>query len=154
MVFHERRRTLLTEKKNEKSESEEEEVQEKVEERECEQEKGEEVFEEIEESDHFEEKSDFIVEKEEEREKNEVSEEESEEEESSLLLCSEEYKKLKADKVASLKPAFGKEGTVTAANASTINDGAAWRQLRRAAASGAGVLELHPQFYLCRHLLE
>jgi acetyl-CoA C-acetyltransferase len=29
------------------------------------------------------------------------------------------------DKIASLKPAFGKEGTVTAANASSINDGAA-----------------------------
>lgn len=37
----------------------------------------------------------------------------------------EEYKKLKADKVASLKPAFGKDGTVTAVNASKINDGAA-----------------------------
>jgi acetyl-CoA C-acetyltransferase len=29
------------------------------------------------------------------------------------------------DKIASLRPAFGKEGTVTAANASTMNDGAA-----------------------------
>ncbi|CAH0999591.1 Acetyl-CoA acetyltransferase [Neolewinella maritima] len=37
----------------------------------------------------------------------------------------EEYKKVKFDKMASLRPAFGKEGTVTAANASTINDGAA-----------------------------
>ncbi len=32
---------------------------------------------------------------------------------------------VKFDKVASLKPAFSKEGTVTAANASTMNDGAA-----------------------------
>ncbi len=32
---------------------------------------------------------------------------------------------VKFDKIASLKPAFGREGTVTAANASTINDGAA-----------------------------
>jgi acetyl-CoA C-acetyltransferase len=32
---------------------------------------------------------------------------------------------VKFDKIASLKPAFGKEGTVTAANASTMNDGAA-----------------------------
>ena len=37
----------------------------------------------------------------------------------------EEYKKLKPEKVASLKPAFSKEGTVTAVNASKINDGAA-----------------------------
>lgn len=37
----------------------------------------------------------------------------------------EEYKKLRADKVAGLKPAFGKDGTVTAVNASKINDGAA-----------------------------
>jgi acetyl-CoA C-acetyltransferase len=37
----------------------------------------------------------------------------------------EEYKNVKFDKIASLRPAFTKEGTVTAANASTINDGAA-----------------------------
>lgn len=37
----------------------------------------------------------------------------------------EEYKNVKMEKIASLRPAFGKEGTVTAANASTINDGAA-----------------------------
>jgi len=37
----------------------------------------------------------------------------------------EEYKNLKADKVAGLKPAFQKDGTVTAANASKLNDGAA-----------------------------
>ena len=37
----------------------------------------------------------------------------------------EEYKNLKADKVPSLKPAFQKDGTVTAANASKLNDGAA-----------------------------
>jgi acetyl-CoA C-acetyltransferase len=37
----------------------------------------------------------------------------------------EEPFRLKADKVASLKPAFGADGTVTAANASKINDGAA-----------------------------
>ncbi len=37
----------------------------------------------------------------------------------------EEYKNVKMDKISSLRPAFGKEGTVTAANASTINDGAA-----------------------------
>ena len=37
----------------------------------------------------------------------------------------EEYKNVKMDKVATLRPAFSKEGTVTAANASTLNDGAA-----------------------------
>ncbi|TQD40273.1 acetyl-CoA C-acyltransferase [Haloflavibacter putidus] len=36
----------------------------------------------------------------------------------------EEYKNIKMEKVGSLRPAFSKEGTVTAANASTINDGA------------------------------
>ena len=37
----------------------------------------------------------------------------------------EEPWNVKFDKISSLKPAFGKEGTVTAANASTMNDGAA-----------------------------
>lgn len=37
----------------------------------------------------------------------------------------EEYKNVKFDKIPSLRAAFTKEGTVTAANASTINDGAA-----------------------------
>ena len=37
----------------------------------------------------------------------------------------EEYKNLKAEKVPGLKPAFLKDGTVTAANASKLNDGAA-----------------------------
>tara|TARA_R110000823_G_scaffold79970_1_gene182185 strand:- start:20068 stop:21246 length:1179 start_codon:yes stop_codon:yes gene_type:complete len=36
----------------------------------------------------------------------------------------EEYKNVKMDKISSLRPAFSKDGTVTAANASTINDGA------------------------------
>jgi len=37
----------------------------------------------------------------------------------------EEYTSVKFDKIPSLRPVFQKEGTVTAANASTINDGAA-----------------------------
>ncbi|MGB5556317.1 MAG: acetyl-CoA C-acyltransferase [Flavobacteriaceae bacterium] len=37
----------------------------------------------------------------------------------------EEYKNVSIDKIPSLRPAFTKDGTVTAANASTINDGAA-----------------------------
>lgn len=36
----------------------------------------------------------------------------------------EEYTKVMFDKIPGLKPAFSKDGTVTAANASTINDGA------------------------------
>ncbi|MBJ7880374.1 acetyl-CoA C-acyltransferase [Gelidibacter salicanalis] len=36
----------------------------------------------------------------------------------------EEYTNVKMDKIPSLRPAFSKDGTVTAANASTINDGA------------------------------
>jgi acetyl-CoA C-acetyltransferase len=36
----------------------------------------------------------------------------------------EEYKNVKMEKVPNLRPAFTKDGTVTAANASTINDGA------------------------------
>ncbi|GAA4281796.1 acetyl-CoA C-acyltransferase [Gaetbulibacter aestuarii] len=36
----------------------------------------------------------------------------------------EEFKNIRMDKVSSLRPAFIKDGTVTAANASTINDGA------------------------------
>lgn len=36
----------------------------------------------------------------------------------------EEYKNVFFDKISKLRPAFDKEGTVTAANASTINDGA------------------------------
>lgn len=37
----------------------------------------------------------------------------------------EEYTKVKLEKIPALRPAFTKDGTVTAANASTINDGAA-----------------------------
>lgn len=37
----------------------------------------------------------------------------------------EEYKNVRFDKIPSLRPVFEKDGTVTAANASTINDGAA-----------------------------
>ncbi|KQC29396.1 acetyl-CoA C-acyltransferase [Flagellimonas eckloniae] len=37
----------------------------------------------------------------------------------------EEFKNVKMEKIPALRPAFTKDGTVTAANASTINDGAA-----------------------------
>jgi acetyl-CoA C-acetyltransferase len=45
--------------------------------------------------------------------------------ESVIINRDEEPWNVKFDKIASLRPAFGKEGTVTAANASTMNDGAA-----------------------------
>jgi acetyl-CoA C-acetyltransferase len=43
------------------------------------------------------------------------------------ILCKEdeEYKNVKFEKIPELRPAFTKDGTVTAANASTMNDGAA-----------------------------
>ncbi|MCL4109839.1 UNVERIFIED_CONTAM: hypothetical protein GTU68_028748 [Idotea baltica] len=41
-----------------------------------------------------------------------------------IMSEDEEYKKVRFDKIPSLRPAFSKDGTVTAANASTINDGA------------------------------
>ena len=37
----------------------------------------------------------------------------------------EEFKNVKMDRISTLRPAFTKDGTVTAANSSTINDGAA-----------------------------
>jgi acetyl-CoA C-acetyltransferase len=37
----------------------------------------------------------------------------------------EEYKNVKMDKIPNLRPVFSKDGTITAANASTLNDGAA-----------------------------
>ncbi len=42
-----------------------------------------------------------------------------------IVTKDEEPWNVKFDKIASLRPAFSKEGTVTAANASTMNDGAA-----------------------------
>ena len=41
-----------------------------------------------------------------------------------IITEDEEYKKVKLDKIPNLRPVFSKEGTITAANASTINDGA------------------------------
>ena len=41
------------------------------------------------------------------------------------IVEDEEYTKVNFDKIPALKPVFQKEGTVTAANASTLNDGAA-----------------------------
>ena len=41
-----------------------------------------------------------------------------------LFAEDEEYKNVNFEKISTLKPAFTKDGTVTAANASTLNDGA------------------------------
>ncbi|MDB9931831.1 MAG: acetyl-CoA C-acyltransferase [Flavobacteriales bacterium] len=41
-----------------------------------------------------------------------------------IVTEDEEYKKVKMEKIPALRPVFQKEGTVTAANASTLNDGA------------------------------
>lgn len=41
-----------------------------------------------------------------------------------IMTEDEEFKKVKFEKIPALRPAFTKDGTVTAANASTINDGA------------------------------
>lgn len=41
-----------------------------------------------------------------------------------MVAEDEEYKNVRTDKVPQLRPAFDKEGTITAANASTLNDGA------------------------------
>jgi acetyl-CoA C-acetyltransferase len=41
-----------------------------------------------------------------------------------MVTEDEEYKRVSFDKIPKLRPAFSKDGTVTAANASTINDGA------------------------------
>ncbi len=42
-----------------------------------------------------------------------------------MVTEDEEYKRVKFEKIPTLRPVFTKDGTVTAANASTINDGAA-----------------------------
>lgn len=42
-----------------------------------------------------------------------------------MVTVDEDFSKVSYDKIPSLRPAFGKDGTVTAANASNLNDGAA-----------------------------
>ena len=41
-----------------------------------------------------------------------------------IMSEDEEYKNVKMEKIPNLRPVFDKEGSVTAANASTLNDGA------------------------------
>ncbi len=59
-----------------------------------------------------------------------------------LFAEDEEYKNVFLDKIPSLRPAFTKDGTVTAANASTINDGGA--ALILMSAEKAAALKLKP----------
>ena len=59
-----------------------------------------------------------------------------------LVREDEEYKNVILDKIPTLRPAFTKDGTVTAANASTINDGAAALVLM--SAEKAAELKLKP----------
>ncbi|KAJ3298925.1 erg10, acetyl-CoA C-acetyltransferase [Borealophlyctis nickersoniae] len=60
-----------------------------------------------------------------------------------VIAEDEEYKNIKLDKVSSLRPAFEKGGTVTAANSSTLNDGAsALVLMTRAKASELGLTPL------------
>ncbi|MBO9611901.1 MAG: acetyl-CoA C-acyltransferase [Dyadobacter sp.] len=57
--------------------------------------------------------------------------------EATIVSEDEEYKRVKFDKIPTLKPVFSKDGTVTAANASTINDGGAALVLAGSAAVNA-----------------
>ncbi|CAO3643076.1 unnamed protein product [Mucor hiemalis] len=60
-----------------------------------------------------------------------------------VIKVDEEYKNVKFDKVTGLRPVFKKDGTVTAANASTLNDGAsALVLMSRAKADSLGVKPL------------
>lgn len=59
-----------------------------------------------------------------------------------IISEDEEYKNVKMDKIPNLRPVFDKEGTVTAANASTLNDGASALVLM--SASKASELGLKP----------
>lgn len=63
-----------------------------------------------------------------------------------VIAEDEEYKNVKIEKVPQLRPAFSKDGTVTAANASTINDGAAALVLM--SKEKADALSLKPLAYI------
>ncbi|MEX8501066.1 MAG: acetyl-CoA C-acyltransferase [Leptothrix ochracea] len=58
-----------------------------------------------------------------------------------VIRQDEQPAKAKLDKIASLKPAFKKDGTITAANASSISDGAAALVLMRASTAAARGLQ-------------
>ena len=66
-----------------------------------------------------------------------------------LISIDEGPGRVKLDKIASLKPAFKKDGTITAASSSSINDGAAALVLMKA--STAGGLGLRPMARIVAH---
>ena len=59
-----------------------------------------------------------------------------------VITEDEEYKNIRLEKISSLRPVFDKEGTITAANASTLNDGASALVLM--SAEKAAELNLNP----------
>ncbi len=59
-----------------------------------------------------------------------------------IMTEDEEYKKVKFEKIPALRPAFSKDGTATAANSSTINDGAS--ALILASENAVQKYDLHP----------
>lgn len=63
-----------------------------------------------------------------------------------IVSKDEEYTNVKLDRISGLNPAFTKDGTVTAANASTINDGAAALVLM--SEDKAKILGLQPLAYI------
>lgn len=63
-----------------------------------------------------------------------------------IIAKDEEYTNVKLDKIPTLNPVFTKDGTVTAANASTINDGAA--ALILMSEEKAAELQLKPLAYI------
>jgi len=67
--------------------------------------------------------------------------------ESIIFSEDEEYKNVKIDKIPTLRPVFNKDGTVTAANASTLNDGAAALVLM--SAKKAAELNIKPIAKIC-----
>ena len=68
-----------------------------------------------------------------------------------LISIDEGPGRVKLDKIATLKPAFKKDGTITAASSSSINDGAAALVLMKA--SKAGGLGLQPMARIVAHAM-
>ena len=66
-----------------------------------------------------------------------------------IISEDEEYKNVKMEKIPNLRPVFDKDGTVTAANASTLNDGAA--ALLLMSSEKAKELEIKPLAKICSY---
>ncbi|MFZ4109229.1 MAG: acetyl-CoA C-acyltransferase [Polymorphobacter sp.] len=63
-----------------------------------------------------------------------------------VVAADEQPGKARPDKIPGLKPAFAKDGTITAANASSISDGAAALVLTRASTAAAQGLRVRARF--------